>query len=156
MAGRGHGKTDGLAGARQRNLVRLGITFVQPDFLLNYLAHPVGYIFPIGGAIGACCDARDATTAARCFRFHDLQPVHRRLLGSVAWGCYPNILIATTEPAYSLTIFNASTSALWPEVGVVWFVIGLVLDHRLSDLCPPLLLGKGPDPLSSRLEADDM
>ena len=49
------------------------------------------------------------------------------LLGSVAWGCYPNILIATTDPAHSLTIFNASTSSYGLQVGVVWFVIGFVL-----------------------------
>ncbi len=30
------------------------------------------------------------------------------MLGSIAWGCYPNVLIATTEPACSLTTYNAT------------------------------------------------
>lgn len=108
-------------------LVRLGITLVQPNLLLNYSTHPVGNIFPVGGAIVL------VVMLVLRRRHHDVGAFMTSsllivaLLGSVAWGCYPNILIATTDPANSLTIFNASTSAYGMQVGVVWFVIGLVL-----------------------------
>jgi cytochrome d ubiquinol oxidase subunit II len=108
-------------------LVRLGITFVQPNLRLNYVAHPVGYILPVGGAI--------ALVASLVFRRRRLDvPAFATsslfivaMLGSIAWGCYPNILIATTEPAYSLTVFNASAGEYGLRVGLVWFLIGFVL-----------------------------
>jgi cytochrome d ubiquinol oxidase subunit II len=91
-------------------LVGLGITIVQPNLLVNYTAHPVGNIFPIGGVIAIVA-----------------MLVLLALLGSVAWGCYPNILIATTDQANSLTIFNATTGSYGLQAGFVWFVIGFVL-----------------------------
>lgn len=108
-------------------LVRLGITFVQPGLRLNYIAHPVGYIFPVGGAIAlvATLVLRRRKRDVAAFMTSGLFIL--AMLGSVAWGCYPNILIATTEPANSLTIFNATAGAYGLQVGVVWFVIGLVL-----------------------------
>jgi cytochrome bd ubiquinol oxidase subunit II len=36
-------------------------------------------------------------------------------------------LIATTEPANSLTIFNATAGAYGLQGGLVWFLIGFVL-----------------------------
>jgi cytochrome d ubiquinol oxidase subunit II len=108
-------------------LVRLGITFVQPNLRLNYIAHPVGYIFPIGGAIAlvATLVLRRQQRDVAAFMTSSLFIL--AMLGSVAWGCYPNVLIATTDPANSLTIFNATAGAYGLQVGVVWFVIGLVL-----------------------------
>ncbi|HSL03743.1 MAG TPA: cytochrome d ubiquinol oxidase subunit II [Nitrospiraceae bacterium] len=108
-------------------LVRLGITLVQPNLLLNYTTNSVGNILPVGGAIVLVVmlvlRRRHQDVAA----FMTSSLLILALLGSVAWGCYPNILVATTDPAYSLTIFNASTSAYGLQVGVVWFVIGFVL-----------------------------
>jgi cytochrome bd ubiquinol oxidase subunit II len=108
-------------------LVRLGITFVQPNLRLNYIAHPVGYIFPIGGAIAliATLVLRRRQRDVAAFMTSSLFIL--AMLGSFAWGCYPNILIATKDPANSLTIFNAAAGAYGLQVGVVWFVIGLVL-----------------------------
>ena len=108
-------------------LVRLAITFVQPNLRLNYIAHPLGYIFPLGGAIAlvATLVLRRRQRDVAAFMTSSLFIL--AMLGSVAWGCYPNILVATTDPANSLTIFNATAGAYGLQVGVVWFVIGLVL-----------------------------
>jgi len=108
-------------------LVRLGITFVQPDLRLNYAAHPVGNILPVGGAIAlvATLVLRRRQRDVAAFMASSLFIL--AMLGSVAWGCYPNILIATTDPANSLTIFNAAAGAYGLQAGAVWFVIGLVL-----------------------------
>ncbi len=48
-------------------------------------------------------------------------------LSSVAWDLFPNMLIATTDPAYSLTIYHAVSSPYGLRVGAVWFVIGISL-----------------------------
>ena len=49
------------------------------------------------------------------------------LLGSCAWGLFPNILIATQNPAFNLTIYNASTSPYSMQVGLIWFSLGISL-----------------------------
>jgi len=49
------------------------------------------------------------------------------LLSSLAWGLFPNMLIVTTDPAYSLTIYNAAASPFGLRVGVAWFIIGISL-----------------------------
>src|SRR5947209_3567530 len=108
-------------------LVWLGITCVQPILRFNYTAHPEGYILPVGGAIAlvATLVLRRRQRDVAAFMTSSLFIL--AMLGSVAWGCYPNVLIATTEPANSLTIFNAATDAYGLQVGATWFVIGLVL-----------------------------
>ena len=108
-------------------VVWLGITVVQPSFRLNYTAHPLGYVLPVGGAIAlvATLVLRRQQRDVAAFMTSSLFIV--AMLGSIAWGCYPNILIATTDPANSLTIFNAATDAYGLQVGLVWFLIALVL-----------------------------
>ena len=49
------------------------------------------------------------------------------MLASTAWGSYPNILIATTDPANSLTITNAAAGAYGMQVALWWFLIGFSL-----------------------------
>ena len=49
------------------------------------------------------------------------------MLASVAWGLFPNLLVATTNPAYSLTAYNTSASPYGLRVGLIWFSIGISL-----------------------------
>ena len=108
-------------------LVLATIPFVQPTFRLNYAAHPVGYVFP---SIGVA-----ALAAALEFRRRDRDPAAfatsslfiLAMLASTAWGSYPNILIATTDPANSLTITNAAAGAYGLQVGLWWFLLGFIL-----------------------------
>ena len=78
-------------------LVRLGIMFVQPDLRLNYIAHPVGYIFPVGGAIALIVTLVLRRRQRDVAAFMTSSLFILAMLGSLAWGCYPNILIATTD-----------------------------------------------------------
>ncbi|HTD20256.1 MAG TPA: hypothetical protein VK667_12075, partial [Ktedonobacteraceae bacterium] len=48
------------------------------------------------------------------------------MLASAAFGLYPDVLPAV-NPAYSLTIQNASASLYAQTVGLVWWSIGIVL-----------------------------
>jgi cytochrome bd ubiquinol oxidase subunit II len=108
-------------------LVGLGIIVVQPTLLLNYSAHPLGNLFPVGGAVALAgmLMLRRRHHDGAAFMASSLLILTE--LGTIAWGCYPNILIATTDPANSLTIFNATADTYGLQVGVVWFVIGFVL-----------------------------
>jgi cytochrome d ubiquinol oxidase subunit II len=49
------------------------------------------------------------------------------MLAGTAWGSYPNILIATTDPAYSLTVTNATAGSYGMQMGLWWFFIGFGL-----------------------------
>ena len=108
-------------------LAMLAIPLVQPALRLNYTAHPLGYLFTAIGAL-----ALIGTVVFRR-RQHDVAAFATSslfilaMLGSVAWGCYPNLLIATTDPANSLTIFNATAGAYGLRIGLVWFLGGFAL-----------------------------
>jgi len=49
------------------------------------------------------------------------------MLLSVAFAIYPNLLIATTDSANSLTIYNTATSEYALRTGLIWFPIGVIL-----------------------------
>jgi cytochrome d ubiquinol oxidase subunit II len=49
------------------------------------------------------------------------------LLSSTAFGLYPNLLIATTDGSYSLTIYNAAAAPESLRVAIAWFVGGMAL-----------------------------
>jgi cytochrome bd ubiquinol oxidase subunit II len=117
----------GAAGAVLVGLVVTTVPFVQPSFRLNYAAHPIGYIFPLIGlaALVAALGLRrrDGDTGA----FGATSLMILAMLASAAWGSYPNILIATNDPANSLTVTNAAAGAYGLQVGLWWFLIGFGL-----------------------------
>ena len=49
------------------------------------------------------------------------------LLASTAAGAFPNILISTLDPAYTVTVFNGSSGALGLRLGVTIWSIAIVL-----------------------------
>jgi len=134
-------KTEGLLRAQARRaawltgsavavLVGLAVSavpFVQPSFRLNYAAHPIGCVFPLIGlaalvaALGLRRHDRDAGA------FYATCLLILSMLASTAWGSYPNILIATNNPANSLTVTNATAGAYGMQVGLWWFLIGFGL-----------------------------
>lgn len=99
---------------------------VQPSLWDRYDEHPVGFVLPLM-AVAALI------TALYCRRRWDGAVFFSWILfilgtlGSVAWGLFPNLLIATEDPAYSLTIYNSAASSYGLRVGLVWFSIGISL-----------------------------
>jgi cytochrome d ubiquinol oxidase subunit II len=49
------------------------------------------------------------------------------LLGATAAGMFPNILISTLEPRFTLDAYNATVGALSLRVGLVWWVLAMLL-----------------------------
>lgn len=45
----------------------------------------------------------------------------------MTFGMYPYILIYTTAPTFSLTVFNAATDSYEPPTGFAWSGVGFVL-----------------------------
>ena len=134
-------KTDGEIYQRSHRLAEVGgwvvgpltiggilaIPIVQPTLHHNYLANSVGYIFPFlaFAALLSMVYARWRQKSGLAFLASSIYI--GALLSSVAWGLFPNILIATQDPALNLTIYNASTSLYSMQVGLVWLTLGISL-----------------------------
>ena len=49
------------------------------------------------------------------------------MLASTAFGLFPKMLPASTDPARSLTAYNSAAGAYGLEVGLVWWIVGMAL-----------------------------
>jgi len=108
-------------------LALIAVPFVQSSFRLNYAAHPIGYTFPFLGmaALVTALELRRRSCDAGAFYATSLLIL--TMLASTAWGSYPNILIATNDPANSLTVTNATAGTYGMQAGLWWFPIGFSL-----------------------------
>ncbi|HSF68449.1 MAG TPA: cytochrome d ubiquinol oxidase subunit II [Nitrospiraceae bacterium] len=117
----------GSAAAALAGLTLIAVLFVQPSFRLNYAAHPIGYVFPLVGLVALVAALglrrRDRDAGA----FYATSVLILTMLAGAAWGSYPNILIATNDPANSLTVTNATAGAYGMHVGLWWFLVGFGL-----------------------------
>ena len=100
---------------------------VQPILADNFMAYPIGHAIPLAalGALGGMLYFRQKGHDVRAFMascFFILLS-----LGSMAWAYFPNLLIATTDYQYNLTIYNSAASPYGLKVGLVWFFIGFPL-----------------------------
>jgi cytochrome d ubiquinol oxidase subunit II len=103
------------------------LLFVQSALWQRYVAHPVGFVLPLIAAV-------TWLTALYCRRRRRDGAVFISwclfilgLFGSVAWGLFPNLLMATEDATYSLTIHNSAASPDGLQLGLVWFPIGISL-----------------------------
>ncbi len=100
---------------------------VQPQMLDNYRTRAWGAIFPItvAGALAAMqyFRAKGRDLAA----FLSSAAYIAGMLAGAAFAFYPNLLIASTDPNYSLTIYNSAAGQYGLVVGLVWWVIGIAL-----------------------------
>lgn len=101
--------------------------YVRPQVTDNFRLRPWGWIIPV------------VVLASLVAMFLSLRKGHDRgafllsttyivgMLGGAAFAMYPYLLPASTNPAYSLTIYNAKTGAYSLRVGLVWWGLGMVL-----------------------------
>ncbi|BCA54565.1 cytochrome D oxidase subunit I [Nitrospira sp. KM1] len=108
-------------------LVMAAIALVRPSFHLNYEQHPAGFFFPLAGvcAVAATIFLRKPEQEAAAFSASSALILF--MLTGIAWGTYPNILIATTDPSYSLTVTNAIAGSYGLQIGLQWFMVAFPL-----------------------------
>ena len=103
------------------------VSQIRPQVWDNYLTHPWGFLFPATGAAGLLAifffHGRRKDGAA----FFSSAAFIAGMLGATAFGLFPNLLPASTDPAHSLTVYNSAAQEYGLSVGVVWFAIGMVL-----------------------------
>ncbi len=104
------------------------VTFrVQPQVLKNLSDHPAGFVFPVLALAGL------AGMGWFILRNDDMKSFLAScvyiigMLTSVVFGLYPLVLPASTNAAYSLTVYNAKAGDYGLHVGLVWWIIGMML-----------------------------
>ncbi|MBI4535919.1 MAG: cytochrome d ubiquinol oxidase subunit II [Ignavibacteriae bacterium] len=108
-------------------LVFIATWSIHPEIWNNYQEHLWGFIFPtlgVAGLIGMfVLRKRNRDTQA----FLSSSVFIGGMLASTAFGLFPKILPASTDPAFSLTVYNTAARAYGLGVGVVWWTIGIVV-----------------------------
>ncbi len=104
------------------------LTFgIQPQLARNLAAAPWGAIFPalsLGGLAAARVLAGRGTDRAA---FLASSAALFGMLGSAAFGVYPNVLPSAGNPAYALTIDNTLAGRHGLDVGLTWWIPGMLL-----------------------------
>jgi cytochrome d ubiquinol oxidase subunit II len=134
-------KTEGDLNARVRQVasilwpVQIALTaaslvatlYVRPGVLTNFAKWPVGYLIPVvvvGSLLFLFIAERQkqdkAAFLASCGYIVGM------LVGA-AFALYPNVLPASTDPNFSLTIYNTAAGAHGLRVGFVWWGMAMVL-----------------------------
>lgn len=134
-------KTDGPVHDRSLRLARAGwwvvllftvlvtvVTFrVQPQVLRNLSNHPAGLVFPVLALAGLAGMGRFILRKDDMKSFLASCVYIVGMLTSVVFGLYPLVLPASTNAAYSLTVYNAKAGDYGLHVGLVWWIIGMTL-----------------------------
>jgi cytochrome d ubiquinol oxidase subunit II len=101
--------------------------YVQPNVLDNYKHHAIGYVIPliVFGSLAVMIYAIRKNEDKMAFVASAIYIVG--MLVGAAFALYPTVLPASTNSAYSLTIYNAAAAHHGLAVGLTWWIISLVL-----------------------------
>lgn len=101
--------------------------YVQPTVLDNYEHHAIGFLIPliVFGSLAVMIYAIRKGLDKIAFVGSTLYIVG--MLVGVAFALYPVVLPASTNPAYSLTIYNTAAGRYGLTVGFTWWCLGMIL-----------------------------
>jgi len=100
---------------------------IRPDIVKNFSGHPWGYVFPVAGILGLLGVYFSTTTGHDRTAFLSSSLFIGATLAATAFGVFPNLLTASTDPSYSITIYNAAAPGYGLGVGLIWWIIGILL-----------------------------
>lgn len=134
-------KTEGELNARARKttwllwpvqvlltiITLIATLYVRPGILANYRVWPIGYLVPLLVAVSllylifALRKQNDKGAFLASCGYITF------MLVGLVFAVYPMVLPASTDPGYSLTIYNTAAGAHGLTVGLVWWSIGMVI-----------------------------
>ena len=114
-------------------VIFLGATYFATHLYDNYFNHPALFVIPlaaVGALFGTMIFARQAQWLKAWFS-SAVFIVMVTLFGVT--GMYPNLLISSIDPAFSLTAFNSSSSTLTLEImlGVALVFVPIVIAYQV-------------------------
>ena len=101
--------------------------YVRPQVLDNFRTRPWGWLIPIIVLVSLPLMRRFVSRGQFLAAFFASTAYIAAMLGGAAFAMYPYLLPASTDPAYSLTIYNAKTGAYSLSVGLIWWIFGMLL-----------------------------
>ena len=134
-------KTEGLVQARSRDIAGkawwgviltsvaalISVSSIRPEIWTNFQEHGWGFIFPLLGVLGLVGMVYYNRRSQDSKAFLSSATFIAAMLASTAFGQFPNVLHASTDPKYSLTVYNTITHEYGLGVGLVWWTIGIVI-----------------------------
>ncbi len=116
--------------------------YVQPTVLNNYKEHVIGYLIPVivFGSLSVMIFAIRKQLDKVAFVSSALYIVG--MLVGAAFALYPVVLPASTNPAYSLTIYNTAAGHHGLTVGLIWWILALILALAYFTLLFRMFRGK--------------
>jgi cytochrome bd ubiquinol oxidase subunit II len=104
----------------------IATVWLRPELLSNYKTYPVGWLIPIVviATLLGMFFFRVKGNDKAAFISSALY-IAVMLVGAV-FALYPTVLPASTNPAWSLTIYNSAAPQYGLKIGLVWWAIGMV------------------------------
>jgi len=100
---------------------------IQPHLSQRFAQAPWGAVFPILAIAGLLGVSFFKAPQYALLAFLSSCAFLVGMLTSAAFGVYPLLLPASTDPALSLTIHNAAAGSYGLQIGLAWFIPGMLL-----------------------------
>jgi cytochrome bd ubiquinol oxidase subunit II len=100
---------------------------IRPDALANYRRYPVLFVIPVAVALSLLAMFLQGRRGNDKAAFLASSAYLLFMLVGAAAAVYPNLLVATTNPAFNITIYNAASSRYSLSFGLVWWSFGMAL-----------------------------
>lgn len=105
----------------------VSLSLLRPNFWGNFALYPVGWILPILALLAVVGGVYHNKQGRDTLAFLSSSFFIITTLGTTAFALYPNVLSASTNPEWSLTIYNTSAQSYGLSVGLLWWILGIVL-----------------------------
>ncbi len=100
---------------------------IRPEMGANFVGSPWGFIFPLLSVLGLACIRLYTRRGEDVRTFLSSGAFIIGMLGSTGFALYPNLLPASTDPAFSLTAHKVAAQHYGLTVGLVWWILGIIL-----------------------------
>ena len=100
---------------------------IKPLVMNNYREHPIGILIPLPVLASLAAMILDTKKGKEKPAFVASSVYIVSMLVGAAFALYPVVLPASTDPNYSLTIYNSAAGHHGLVVGITWWSIGFVL-----------------------------
>jgi cytochrome d ubiquinol oxidase subunit II len=100
---------------------------LQPQIARQLGSHPWGYVFPAVAVLGLLGVNRFHAARRELRAFACSALFLAGMIVSAAFGIYPNVLPAVTDPARALTVSNAAAPEFGLRTGLIWWSAGMAL-----------------------------
>ncbi|MDZ7290497.1 MAG: cytochrome d ubiquinol oxidase subunit II [candidate division KSB1 bacterium] len=108
-------------------LALMAISSIRPAIWDNYLRQPLGFVFPLIGLSGWLGGVYHHAKKQDTRAFLSSSAFIAGMAASTAFGLFPNVLPASTDPQFSLTVYNTAAREYGLGVGLVWWIIGMTM-----------------------------